>query len=436
MAKERDSKMCGLSDVRRACSKSTSRLVYSKICEQEDWTNRRCFGNEKPVNIPYEPIPNWFRQNPKLVDEPGRPLPPDRIPKRPKWRRAPQNPIDIVLQEVFEAMEMDVEGNDDGQNNIGAHGGVGLNEVLHEVPIEADGGIGAVGLPEEVVTRADKRAHGSLHGSDEALAIAERTLQEKIAEYLADVEAYRARILHLETLLAGFGIRPDGSSSNAPLVEPKEIDRATPTVHVSMQAERDAAVEQTTVANLNALELSTANQELQRQLEVLRQNPFEAKNQTLRRDMEGLQHQVRDANERLADYTNIRENMQKLQEENTKLKEYFHTMLKERKGMRKSTLLAIAQARQYELEFEGIQQEWNHNRRMRNMLLTSWPDEETMYHDNWWFVDPPARMSNGSIDWKLQTREGGGSPLECGRNACIAIQHGWPKTLAKSTHNG
>ena len=38
---------------------------------------------------------------------------------------------------------------------------------------------------------------------------------------------------------------------------------------------------------------------------------------------------------------------------------------------------------------------------MRNMLLTSWPDEETMYHHNWWFADLPARMPNGSIDWKL-----------------------------------
>ena len=55
-----------------------------------------------------------------------------------------------------------------------------------------------------------------------------------------------------------------------------------------MQAERDAAVEQATAANLNALELSAANQELQRELEVLRQNPFEAENQALRRDMEGF----------------------------------------------------------------------------------------------------------------------------------------------------
>ena len=44
------------------------------------------------------------------MDEPGRPLSPDRTPKRPRWRRAPQNPIDIMLHEVFETMEMDVEG--------------------------------------------------------------------------------------------------------------------------------------------------------------------------------------------------------------------------------------------------------------------------------------------------------------------------------------
>ena len=53
------------------------------------------------------------------MDKPGRPLPSGRLPKRPKWRCA-QNVIDIALREVFEAMEMDVEGNDDGQINRGA----------------------------------------------------------------------------------------------------------------------------------------------------------------------------------------------------------------------------------------------------------------------------------------------------------------------------
>ena len=77
---------------------------------------------------------------------------------------------------------------------------------------------------------------------------------------------------------------------------------------------------------------------------MLRQNPFEVENQALRRDMEGLQHQLRDANQYLTHYNSTQENMQKLKEENAKLKEYFYTMLKERKGMRTSTLLAIARA--------------------------------------------------------------------------------------------
>ena len=244
---------------------STLKSINKKIGQIGD-----ALSTKKLVDIPYEPIPNWFRQNPKLVDEPRRPLPPNRIPKRPRWRRAPQNAIGIVLREVFEAMEMDVEGNDDGQINVGVDGGAGVD-----------------GMPHEVVTGADKRAHGGLHGSDEALAIAQRTLEEKTIKYLADVDAYKARILYLESMRAGFGIRPDGSSSSAPLIEAEDVECAPPMVYISMQTERDTAVEQVTIANLNALELSTANQELQRQLEVLRQNPFEAENQALRQEMKG-----------------------------------------------------------------------------------------------------------------------------------------------------
>ena len=167
--------------------------------------------------------------------------------------------------------------------------------------------------------------------------------------------AYKAKISYLESRLAAFGIRVDGSSSNALFLEGEEFDRAPLMVHAFAQAERDASVEQVRVSNLHALELSTANQELQSELEVLRQNPFEAKNQALQQEMEGLYHQLYEANQHLADYNSTRENMQNLQEENTKLKEYFWKMLKKRKGMRRNTLLATAQARQYELEFQSIQ---------------------------------------------------------------------------------
>ena len=106
-------------------------------------------------------------------------------------------------------------------------------------------------------------------------------LKEKTQEYLADVTAYKARISYLESMLAAFGIRADGSSNNAPFLEAEEFECALPMVHIFVQVKRDAAVEQVRVANLHALELSIANQELQSKLELLKQNPFEAENQAL-----------------------------------------------------------------------------------------------------------------------------------------------------------
>ena len=238
---------------------STLRSINKKIGQIGD-----ALSTKKPVDIRYELVPDWFRQNPKLVDEPGCPLPPDRIPKRPRWRRAPHNAIDIALHEVFEAMEMDAKGNDDGQINVGANEGARADQVPHEVVTEVDGGTRADGVPHEVVTRADRRAHGGLHGSDKELAIAQRMHEEKTAEYLADVEAYRARILHLESILVEFRISSNGSLSTPSLIEAEDVDCAPSMVHVSVQAGRDATVEQLTATNLHALELSTANQELQR----------------------------------------------------------------------------------------------------------------------------------------------------------------------------
>ena len=90
------------------------------------------------MKISYFPIPDWFRQNPKLTDKLESPLLLDKIPKKPKWRPALQNAIDITVHEVFKAME----GNDDGRFNRGM-----------------DGGARADGVVDEIVTGADERAH-------------------------------------------------------------------------------------------------------------------------------------------------------------------------------------------------------------------------------------------------------------------------------------
>ena len=75
-------------------------------------------------------------------------------------------------------------------------------------------------------------------------------------------------------------------------------------------------------------------------------------------------------------------------------------MINERKGIKRSTLLATVWACQYELKFESIQLEWNRNERIWNMMLTLWLDEETMYLDSWEEQDPPVTLHNGSINWK------------------------------------
>ena len=78
-------------------------------------------------------------------------------------------------------------------------------------------------------------------------------LEEKTPEYSADVKANKGRISHLESMLAEFGIRPDGSSSVAPFLEAEDVDRAPLMVDVFVQVERDAAIEQATAANSHAL---------------------------------------------------------------------------------------------------------------------------------------------------------------------------------------
>jgi hypothetical protein len=60
-----------------------------------------------------------------------------------------------------------------------------------------------------------------------------------------------------------------------------------------------------------------------------------------------------------------------LKDQNARLKIFLLDAIVERKNMRTGTLFAMAKACKFEAEFESIQKEWNHNQRMRNMMLTS-----------------------------------------------------------------
>ena len=67
--------------------------------------------------------------------------------------------------------------------------------------------------------------------------------------------------------------------------------------------------------------------------------------------------------------------------------------------MKLGTIFAIARARQYEAKFDSIMEEWNRNARLRSLLLTSRPLEETMYIPEW-AADAYQTLS-GSLYWHL-----------------------------------
>jgi len=86
-----------------------------------------------------------------------------------------------------------------------------------------------------------------------------------------------------------------------------------------------------------------------------------------------------------------------LEDQNARLKKFLLDAIVKRKNMRTCTLFAMAKARQFEAEFESIQKEWNRNQRMRNMILTSWPEDDVMY-PSWWDEIKEWTLSSGSID--------------------------------------
>ena len=88
-----------------------------------------------------------------------------------------------------------------------------------------------------------------------------------------------------------------------------------------------------------------------------------------------------------------------LKRENDKFKTYMKELWADMKSMKLATILAIARARQYELEFDSILKEWNQNSWVRSLLLTSWLLQETMYISEW--AADVYQAPIGNIYWNL-----------------------------------
>jgi len=295
-------------------------------------------------DIPYTPVPEWFRKNPKLVDEPGTPIPEGRTPKKPRHRKVTSNDVEMAIAEAFEHMDEGTEANIE-VNNV-------INEVVHGVVNEVNlGGRGADSM--------------------------ESILEDMRRQHAEEVHRYKAQIFNLENQVAALTMGEASSSSGTPIAATIQ----------SLEAERDAALEEAKIAKAQTLEVCSSNEIMQEVLD------------SLHKEVGDLQQQLQVVNEVVVDHL---DNIGKLEEQNARLKKFLRDAIVERLNLRHGTLYALAKARQFAAEFESIQKEWNRNNRMRNMLLTSWPEDETMYPSQWDENDDWT-LPNGSINWRQVT---------------------------------
>ena len=367
-----------------------------------------------PAHIPYSPVPEWFRANPGLYDEPGQPLPMGREQWASKWRRndARENDtMDMTIEEAFDTMEVEApvdtvqtSNRDVGQSSIvvsqdsalgvscGEHGGHFSRNNNSDVAMELE-------LNDTVHNEVAATNDSTPPTTDESLQV----IAQMRDEHSQSVNAFKARITLLEARLATFGIHEDGGSSNVMLTAPSVGD-STADVDANMAGlivERDAALERSNASELYASELFEANRLLRDEVYSLKNLPYEAENMELRAKVSQLQYDLDEANIRAAVLEIGRDNTEQLREENCRLKQCLTEALDERIAMRQSTIMAVARARQYESEFESIVSEWNTNGRLRTLLLTSWASEETMFPSSWDMAEPSLYLAdNISINWK------------------------------------
>jgi hypothetical protein len=339
-----------------AIPKSVACMMYAEhvLRVRVDWSSLGALHDQKfggigiaftkctVPDIPYTPVPDWFKKNPRLVDEPGVPIPDDREPKKPRNRKRPANDVEMAIEEAFEHMDEGMEANVEVVNNV-------INEVVNNA-------LNVVNL-----------------GADTM----ESRMEELRKQHAEEIREYKARIFELENQVATLTMGEAGSSS------------CTPINLQSLEAERDTALKEARIAQSQALEVRTTNEVMRREMEALQ------------KEVVDMQQQLQVVNEVVVD----REaKIGDLEEQNARLKQFLSDAIVERKNMRTGTLLAMAKARQFEAEFESIQKEWNRNQRMRNMMLTSWPEDERMYPSRW-DENHDLTLPNGSINWRQLTDE-------------------------------
>ena len=221
------------------------------------------------------------------------------------------------------------------------------------------------------------------------------TMEALRQQHNIDVQAYKARIDHLETMLASLGICEAlellPSTSGASTSRSVHDDQYTADMFTENQELRQNLEDADRVnaglqedlnhANLTNMELHVALADITNQLreqEGIAQQKLDDHSQLLER-FQALNVEFQDVMGQLGMVHNMVQDSEELRIENGKCKTVIKELWADIQSMKFGTILAIARARQYEAKFDSIMEEWNRNARLRSLLLTSWPLEETIY---------------------------------------------------------
>jgi hypothetical protein len=135
-------------------------------------------------DIPYIPVPEWFRKNPKIVDEPGGPILEGREPKRIRHVGPTDNDMETVMGEA--------DTNMDDMNDQENRARVEVNNLINEVDTEVNlGKFGGITI--------------------------ESKMEELCKQHAEEIREYKAKILDLKNQVARLTMREAGNSNSAPI---------------------------------------------------------------------------------------------------------------------------------------------------------------------------------------------------------------------------
>jgi hypothetical protein len=373
------------------------RVDWSSI--NKDYYSGRKLGHvllaKKPTEIPKNAIPQWFHDNPRLYDDPDQPLPVDReTPKFYERLRDRKAKAAKALQkrEVTQSTKLGIHiRNEIDKESMPLSSTMEVTNGTQSKAFK----VSAICTPHSTINELgmDSRKAGGRHELFQPIEAIERT---RPILGIGDLEA-----------------QGDPSCRDI-CVEFRTQIEALQLENRTLQRDRADVVEMALKGR--ALELENLNfraeiAQFRNQLNQLnsRNENYGVEVAALKRELQEVRAQnITDKTTRIDLLSELNElRVYRANEESArdKLKLAVSKIIDEREEMMLAMLFAVARARQYQAEFKSICAEWTSEKKLRTLLLTSWPRDETMYPISWDEMDSLVKPDNNSIDWKLITED-------------------------------